>query len=572
MEIDWRRALATAKGMSRNAHMALLTASLMALVVALALVQLMPPAPLPGDAPADAFSATRALQHVAIVARHPRSPGSPGHDAARNYLLDYLRNLGLVPDVQPADGGIENIVARLPGTSHTGAILLIAHYDSAPNSPGAADNASGVAVVLETLRALKAGAPLRNDVIALFSDGEESGLRGVRAFLAGHPWRADVRVALNLDTFTSGPAVMWQTSPGNGRLIAEFARSAPHPVAASWSYDVAHRLPYDTDFTPLSAAGLPGYNFWTAYSYPQAHSELDRPEIVQAGSIQHAGAQALALVRHLGNLGLENFKAPDAVYFTALEPIFVRYPAILAIPLAAGVALLCGAVLRLGLRSKLLTWAELRLALALFLGNLVAAPLLAAQAWQATRTLRPELGQAIATTHIKNDWLYAAGLSALTVALFTAAYGLARWRIRLPNLAAGALAVWAGLAVLSSVLLPGFSYMLAWPLLFSLLAMGWSFLTDSRPKAGRAVSWRRWAALMLAAIPALLLWVPALHLFFLGTALGFLPALIAAVVLLLGALIPQLDLLLEPNGRLLPAAAGILGLALLLAAAFATGP
>jgi hypothetical protein len=45
--------------------------------------------------------------------------------------------------------------------------MLVAHYDSVPRGPGASDDGHGVAVLLETLRALKSAAPLRNDVIFL---------------------------------------------------------------------------------------------------------------------------------------------------------------------------------------------------------------------------------------------------------------------------------------------------------------------------------------------------------------------------------------------------------------------
>ena len=92
-------------------------------------------------------------------------------------------------------------MARLPGTRSGGrAFLLVAHYDSVPTGPGATDNGAGVATVLETVRALKAGPALRNDVIVLLADGEERGLLGARAFVDGYPWAQEVGAVLNLDT------------------------------------------------------------------------------------------------------------------------------------------------------------------------------------------------------------------------------------------------------------------------------------------------------------------------------------------------------------------------------------
>src|SRR5665213_4493853 len=75
----------------------------------------------------------------------------------------------IIADVIPGDGK---------------AIILQAHYDSVPAGPGASDDESGVATVLETARALKArGAKSLHPVMAVITDGEEAGLLGANAFL-----------------------------------------------------------------------------------------------------------------------------------------------------------------------------------------------------------------------------------------------------------------------------------------------------------------------------------------------------------------------------------------------------
>ncbi len=564
--------------MKRQVSLALATLVAIAAVAALSIAGLAPPASLPASAPATEFSAARALVHLWAIAHEPHATGTPAQAAVRDYLLAQLRILGLQPQVQetPVAGTpngvttrIENIVVRLAGSGSGEAILLVAHYDSVPAGPGAADNAAGVAVLLETLRALKASTPLRNDVLALLSDGEELGLLGASGFVAEHPWARRVRLVLNLDTFSSGPAMMWQTSPGNGWLIRQYARSVPRPVATSWSHDVSRLLPYDTDLLAFLRAGLPGYNFWTAVSYPESHTARDRTEIVSPATVQHAGAQALALVRRLGNLALVDMAAPDAVYFTVWGPLFVDYPATWAVPLAAIVGLIFLAVLALGLRKGQLSWGGLGLGSLAALAELVVAPLLATLAWRADRAQHPGASAPLPTTHTANDWLYAIGFVALTVALVSAIHALARRKVSLPNLALGVLAPWLVLLVASSLTLPGFSYMLAWPLLFSLLGLGWTLV--GRPAWVAEGSWGHWAVASLATVPALVLWVPAIDLFYQGTALGFLPALVAAIVLLLGALTPQLDLLLAPNHHILPAVALAFGLGFLLAGGATAG-
>ena len=122
--------------------------------------------------------------------------------------------------------------------------MLCAHYDSVPEGPGASDDAAGVAVVLETLRALKAGPPLDRDVIALFTDGEESGCLGARVFVDEHPWAGDVGIVLNFDARgNSGPSIMFETSDGNGWLIRKYAQAAQQPLATSVSMDVYKIMP-----------------------------------------------------------------------------------------------------------------------------------------------------------------------------------------------------------------------------------------------------------------------------------------------------------------------------------------
>jgi Zn-dependent M28 family amino/carboxypeptidase len=97
-------------------------------------------------------------------------------------------------------GTVESVIARLPGTNGTDALLLVAHYDSVATGLGASDNGSGVATLLETLRALRGGPPLRNDVIFAFTDGEEDGGLGAQAFVDEYSPAKLVTVALVVDS------------------------------------------------------------------------------------------------------------------------------------------------------------------------------------------------------------------------------------------------------------------------------------------------------------------------------------------------------------------------------------
>jgi len=101
----------------------------------------------------------------------------------RDYIASALREAGWLPQFQVFETGV-NVVAERPGTDPSaGAILVAAHYDTIERSPGADDNATGVAAVLETARLLGQLPTPRTLKLALF-DLEEVGLVGSLAYAA----------------------------------------------------------------------------------------------------------------------------------------------------------------------------------------------------------------------------------------------------------------------------------------------------------------------------------------------------------------------------------------------------
>jgi Zn-dependent M28 family amino/carboxypeptidase len=83
--------------------------------------------------------------------------------AAANYIANQLESFGYTVTRQPVIGAAqvgENIVAQLPGTVNPDKTFVIgAHFDTVGRSPGADDNTSGVAAVLEIARAVKDARP-----------------------------------------------------------------------------------------------------------------------------------------------------------------------------------------------------------------------------------------------------------------------------------------------------------------------------------------------------------------------------------------------------------------------------
>jgi hypothetical protein len=109
--------------------------------------------------------------------------GEDDRAQVRAYLTETLSTLGWKPELQNFEGGI-NVIARRPGSDPgAGRILLTAHYDTVPGSPGADDNASAIAVALETARLL-GNRPTPCNLELAFFDLEERGLLGSLAFTA----------------------------------------------------------------------------------------------------------------------------------------------------------------------------------------------------------------------------------------------------------------------------------------------------------------------------------------------------------------------------------------------------
>lgn len=117
---------------------------------------------------------------------------------SRTYITSELKKLGWKPTLEKFSEGV-NIFAERQGTDKTaGAILVAAHYDTVAISPGADDNASGVAVVLEVARLLGSRPTPKTLQLALF-DKEEEGLLGSKAFVTNVTHLANLRGVIVMD-------------------------------------------------------------------------------------------------------------------------------------------------------------------------------------------------------------------------------------------------------------------------------------------------------------------------------------------------------------------------------------
>jgi hypothetical protein len=536
--------------------------------VLLALYQLRkPPAAVSKDAPATDFASGRAMQHLRVIAANAHPIGSDAAANVREYILQQLGVLQLSPELQETVNAnkfqtrvvatrVQNILVRLPGQQPSSkSVLLVAHYDSVPQSPGASDDGSGVVTLLETLRALKAGPPLKNDVIALFSDGEEVGLTGASSFVSEHSWAKNVGVVFNFEARgTSGPVFMFETSDRNGWLIREFGKAVPYPSASSFMYAIYKILPNDTDLSTFKKAGMSGFNFAYIDNVENYHTQQDSLSAIDERSVQHDGSYALSLSRHFGNLNLENPRATDAVYFDLLGSTLVSYPSTWALPLAILAVLVFAGVVIWGIRRRRLTIGGLLLGSLVQVVSAAVSIGLVTLIWGGVTTLHPDF------SNRTNANLFMAGFVLLTIAITAALYlAASRW-ITVNNLTAGTLLVWLVLSLVSSFYLPGTSYLALWPLPFSLGILAFTFAKERSDAPSLA-----WFALFfVCTLPALILWAPTIYNIFEGLGLRLFFLQITLVALLLGLLVPSLRLL-TARRWLVPITALVISLAFLIA-------
>ena len=149
----------------------------------------------PPPAVPPAVDPDRLMAHVRALAFERWDPADRAQ--ARGYLAHTLLELGLDPAQLAFKDGI-NLEVERPGTDpNAGTILLGAHYDSRQGSPGADDNASGVAVLLEAARLLKDPTP--RTLRLVFFDAEERGLLGSIAYVQSDRRIKDLRAVVILE-------------------------------------------------------------------------------------------------------------------------------------------------------------------------------------------------------------------------------------------------------------------------------------------------------------------------------------------------------------------------------------
>jgi hypothetical protein len=242
-----------------------------------------------------------------------RAAGSPGGLAARAWVVERFTALGLQPVsgayVHPftysrmtmsgkQDGAGANVLGMCIGTEPKLPYFVVsAHYDhvgvrDGQVYPGADDNASGVAVILE-LAAYCQKAPLRRTILFAAFDAEERGLQGARAFLVKPPVPQE-RIALNLnldmvsrsdkrEIFIAGTYHYPDLKPP----LEEVARRAPIAVLFGHDKPVAvaggvEDWTNQSDHGPFHAAKIP-FIYFGVEDHADYHKPTDTADKINRG-------------------------------------------------------------------------------------------------------------------------------------------------------------------------------------------------------------------------------------------------------------------------------------------------
>ena len=290
-------------------------------------------APLPAPTLPPSFDRTVATGLAGQLARlYPdRSPGSPGATGAERWLTEQLRPYGLQTErdgfraTVPGIGRVPlaNLVTTVIGKSPQ-SIVVMAHRDDLGTGPGADENASGTAALIELARLYGSTSTTGTGVqsvrpahtlIFLSTDGGAYGGLGAAHFAATWPFRDQVVAVINLDSI-GGPgrprlelAADAARSPAGSLVATAAARIASEAHAPAARPSVARQLidlgfPFSLyEHAPFVARGIPAITLTSAGDRPPP-AFGDRPEVLQSARIGVLGRSAQDLLGSLDQ-GLE---------------------------------------------------------------------------------------------------------------------------------------------------------------------------------------------------------------------------------------------------------------------------
>ncbi|CAF1197583.1 unnamed protein product [Adineta steineri] len=294
------------------------------------------------------FSEERALDYLSNLTQYgSRVSNTRGNFDARDYLILQIkricsmnkRHIQCELDLQNftnyKHNQLQNILVRVSNTTNKfqniPSLMLSAHYDSVEFSSGAADDGSGIVILLELLSNLINDLTINFSnvhLIILFTNAEETRLEGSKAFIANHRWRFNVRHFLNVDSSNCNEvANLLRTT--SSQLVIDYSRVA-RPRANVILQKIPRWLRFrsDYDIFNLSYSRL-GYDFGyflDGYTY---HTSLDQLSTFKQGVIQDLGDNLAILIRNIlleHNQQINDINDADPlIYFDILSRYLMIY-------------------------------------------------------------------------------------------------------------------------------------------------------------------------------------------------------------------------------------------------------
>ena len=461
------------------------------------------------------FSTRRALTHVKQISRTQHYVGSDAHETVKKYIIDVLLGMGLSVEIQKgfsisktgSCASIENIITKIKGsdtaTKHKKALLLLSHYDSATHSSfGASDDASGVATILEGIRAFLAkNLNPKNDIIICITDGEELGLLGANYFVNHHRYAKDIGLVLNFEARGSGGEsfMLVETNSKNSSLIQHFAAAkTPFPVANSLAYSVYKMIPNDTDLTVFrEQMDIPGFNFAFIDDHFDYHTARDTWDNLDPKTLAHQGSYLMALLPYFTNISLENFNSEqDDIYFDIPFAGIVYYPFNWMFPILGIAFLLFMLLIFYGKAFGYMQAKEILKGFAAILLAILISGAIGFFGWKLLEILYPQYSE-ILQGFPYNGHYYIFAFIMISIGISFNCYHRFTKNDNYPSLFISVLAIWFLLCFFSALYVPGASYLAL--LLFPALLQLWILIRWKKPNV---------FLMLLASFPAIYIITP----------------------------------------------------------------
>ena len=266
------------------------------------------------------FSTERIVEDLKVISEKPHSVAHPEERAeVVQYLTQRLEELGgntktyVYPNITSRKFTFDaiNVLAEFPPlktSADTTYLMMIAHHDSrypwklngdTVISKGAVDDGYGLGIILESVRqALKYRQEWSQGIKVLFTDAEEVDLQGMKAAYKHNKEIFDnVGLILNIEARGPfGPALLFETSMGNEKVIQLYADHARYPFTYSLMNVVYHQMPNGSDFN-ITRDSIPGMNFSAIADINHYHTDLDNIDNISEKTIGHYGEQLLPVMK-----------------------------------------------------------------------------------------------------------------------------------------------------------------------------------------------------------------------------------------------------------------------------------